>query len=384
MRLRSVKITSLELTDFRNIQQLTLVPGPGVNVIYGDNAQGKTNLLEAVWLFTGGRSFRGATQSELLPFGKQNGRLTVGFEAAGRPQTAQLTLGSKAAAHLNGVPLESRAKLAGQFPAVVFSPEHLSLIKDGPSGRRRLLDGAISQILPRYGKHLGELNRVLAQRAALLGEIARRNQPESLLDIWDERMACLSWYIIKARGRYTARLREHAMRIYEGMSAGAEAFDLAYRTTLPLEGPPWEGDGTSSIYRALLAARREDIRLGATTIGPHRDDLEITLDGKSARAFGSQGQQRSCALALKLAECTLIKEVLEEQPVILLDDVLSELDQGRRDYLLSGLGGSQVFITCCDREAFARLGQPRCFQVRQGAIISEEGGCGDVSASGAG
>ena len=369
-----MKITSLELKDFRNIQQMHLKPGPGVNIIYGDNAQGKTNLLEAIWLFTGGRSFRGAAQSELLPFGKENGQLSAGFYEGGREQTAQLLLGAKTAARLNGVLLESRAKLAGRFPAVVFSPEHLSLIKDGPSGRRRLLDGAITQILPRYGRHLADLNRILAQRSALLGEIARGRQPESLLDIWDERLACLAWYIVKARGRYTARLKEFAVEIYDGMSCGAEQFDLAYRTTLPLQGPPWEGDGAAQIYKGLLASRREDIKIGATTMGPHRDDLEILINQKSARAFGSQGQQRSCALTLKLAECALIKEVLGEQPIILLDDVLSELDQSRRDYLFSGLGESQVFITCCDRGAFDRLGQPRCFQIARGAIVSEEGG----------
>ena len=366
-----MKITSLDIKGFRNINELQLEPAPGVNILYGDNAQGKTNLLEAIWLFTGGRSFRGATQSEMLPFGQTSGRLSAGFYAGGREQTAEIKLGAKGETRLNGVLLESRAKLAGQFPAVVFSPEHLSLIKEGPSGRRRLLDGAISQILPRYAKHLGEMNRILAQRSALLGEIARCRQPEQMLDIWDERLACLAWYVVKARGRYTARLREHAVGIYRGMSSGAESFDLSYRTTLPLQGPPWEGDGADQIFRALLAARREDIKQGVTTIGPHRDDLEITIDGKSARSFGSQGQQRSCALTLKLAECALLEEVLQEQPVILLDDVLSELDQGRRDYLLSGLGASQVFITCCDRGAFDQLGSPRCFQVKQGQLIAQ-------------
>lgn len=365
-----MRVISLALKQFRNIEELTLRPGGGVNVIYGDNAQGKTNLIEALWLFTGGRSLRGGLQSDLIAFGKSAAALDLVFYAGGREQTATLRLGGKKTATLNEISLDSPTKLAGVFPAVVFFPEHLSLIKEGPAVRRRFLDDAIGQVMPRYQRYLADYNRVLTQRASLLEEVYRQPSLEPMLEVWDEHFVRFSWAILKARRRYVLRLQEQAVETYRGISRDAEVLSLSYLSTLPVADGLSDDEGMAVIRQHLLDIHGEDIRAGATTVGPHRDDLELFLDGYAARSFGSQGQQRSCALALKLAECSLLEEVVGERPIILLDDVLSELDKSRQEYLLSGFGESQVFLTCCDPAYLEGLEQTSAFEIRGGQLIN--------------
>lgn len=362
-----MKIVSLQLKDFRNIEELALTPRPGVNVIWGDNGQGKTNLVEGIWMFTGGRSLRGSTQGELIRFGCKSARLEITFEAGGRRQTAVMKLGGKKTVLLNDIPLKSASELAGVFPAVVFSPDHLSLVKEGPALRRRFLDDAICQLYPRYGRYLSDYNRVLTQRAAVLEEVWRSPSAVYLLEVWDDHFVRLNRALLRLRQRFARRLAEAALPIYAGISGEKEVFAAQYLPTLDL---PEELDTTEAeeyIRKQLLAVREEDIRMHASTIGVHRDDLEITLNGNSARSFGSQGQQRSCALALKLAECQLLEEITGERPIILLDDVLSELDAGRREWLLGGIGGSQVFLTCCDPAGLEGLEHGR-FHIQAGRL----------------
>lgn len=363
-----MKIRRLAVRDLRNLEAVTLRPCARVNIICGANGQGKTNLLEALWLLTGQRSFRTSRDADLVRFGREKARLEASVFAGGRPQRIDLQLEPRRSASLNGIPLDSPARLAGEFTAVVFSPEHLSMIKEGPVERRRFLDGAIGQVMPRYTHHLGELDRVLRQRASLLGELWKRPQLEPTLDIWDEHLARLGWLLTKARRRYVQRLAPIAAEIYRGLSQGAEEMAVSYRCAVRAEDDTPDEEGVERFRRAIADARREDIRLGSSTVGPHRDDLEITLSGRSARSFGSQGQQRSCALALKLAECRLMAQITGEEPVILLDDVLSELDPSRREYLLSGLGRQQIFITCCDLEDFSRFRRAKVFSMEKGVL----------------
>lgn len=343
-----MRIESLHLQNFRNIKELTLMPRPGVNVIWGDNGQGKTNLVEGIWMFTGGRSLRGSTQKELICFGCQNARLKTVFEAGGRSQTAEIKLGVKKTASLNDIALKSTAELAGVFPAVIFSPDHLSLVKEGPGERRKFLDDAICQLMPRYQRYLSDYARVLTQRAAVLEEVWRSPSAVYMLEVWDEHFIKLNRALLRMRRRYAQRLAEHATPVYAGISGEKEQFSARYVSTLDLPEELSGSEADEHIRRQLLQVREEDVRMHASTIGVHRDDMEIQLNGNSARSFGSQGQQRSCALALKLAECALLEEVTGERPVILLDDVLSELDSSRREWLLKGIGQSQVFLTCCD------------------------------------
>ena len=368
-------ITKLSIRNFRNIASLELEPGDGVNVIYGDNAQGKTNLVEALFLLTGQKSFRQTKESEFVRFGEKKGEINARFFAGGREQEVSLTLeGGKRSALLNGLPL-GVGELTGRFFAVVFSPAELSLVRDGPSQRRGFLDSAITQVMPRYQKTMSDLSRVLFQRNSLLSDMARHpGMDDSLLAVWDRSFAKLSYSIINARARFLTRLAPFGEEIYRGISGGKESFSVAYQCSIPGKwGAVSEEEGEEVILSALERSRREDLKNGCTTVGPHRDDMDLRVNGISARAFGSQGQQRSCALTLKLAECRLIQEVAGEQPVILLDDVLSELDKTRKQYLLSGLASGQLFITCCDRSGFSAIGKDGVtWRIREGQLAARQ------------
>lgn len=362
-----MKIQRVAFRNFRNLLPDELVPHEGMNVIYGQNAQGKTNLLEAIWLFTGGRSFRGSRDVELIAFGQELAQLELDFFSEEREQNAVLSIrGKKRSAIINGVDTGGVMDLVGKVRAVIFSPEHLSLVKEGPAMRRAFLDGAICQWKPVYAKLLFQYNRILQQRNALLKDIPRHAELLDTLDIWDEKLAQKGGALMLERTRYVQELTVPAGRVYDGISQGRETFSLRYRSL-------FSGEGDAATYaaafqEALGSSRREDLSAGFTTVGPHRDDLEIFVNELDARAFASQGQQRSCVLALKLAEAELLEHLAGEPPVVLLDDVMSELDAGRQDYLLYQLGGRQVFMTCCELEAVARFSGGGRFQMEQGRL----------------
>ena len=367
-----MRISRLHLEQFRNIESLSVFPCETVNIIYGDNAQGKTNLLEAIWLLSGAKSFRGAKDADLIRFGESRALIESDFFCAGRQQTSKIQLEGKKTAWLNDIRQDSITAFAGIFTTVVFSPSHLGLVKDGPAGRRKFLDTSICQITPRYIGMIGQYQRILLQRNTLLKDISYASALLDTLDIWDEKLSALGGVIIRMRMEYTRRLQKEAEDIYKGISMERESFSLDYR---PFELPVQEGqtqrDISSLLLEKMMQNRSEDLRSGSTGIGPHRDDLEISINGRSVRSFGSQGQQRSSVLALKLAESRCIGDILGERPVILLDDVMSELDQNRREYLLNHLTGSQIFITCCDKGYFSRLEGGRVFRMEHGQLEQE-------------
>lgn len=369
-----MKVLGLELKQYRNLETCQFVPDEGINVIWGSNAQGKTNLLESIWLFTGGHSFRGSKDSELvrLPFGEGGGsaELVMRFWGAGRQQEAKIVLrAGKRSAALNGVSKKTASSLVGAFCAVVFSPEHLSLVKDGPGERRAFLDGAICQVRPAYASLLANYSRTLQQRNMLLKDIPRHSELLDTLEIWDERLSGFGGAVMQERFRYTELLRPAAVDTYRGISCGREEISLSCRmTACEEEGKLSAQQRARGMMEALRRSRRDDLSAGFTTVGPHRDDLQLLINGASARAFGSQGQQRSIVLALKLAEASVLETVTGEPPVILLDDVMSELDVSRQDYLLNHLEGRQVFITCCDPESVHLLRKGAVFQVEEGRI----------------
>ena len=367
-----MRVQSLRLENFRNIDTLLMEPCDGVNIIYGDNAQGKTNLLEGVWLLSGAKSFRGAKDGEMTRFGEKKAVVESEFFGEGRLQTAKIVMDGKKTAWLNDIKQDSVTAFAGKFTAVVFSPTHLGLVKDGPAGRRKFLDTSICQITPRYISVMAQYQRILLQRNQLLKDISYAPALLDTLDIWDERLAGLGGSILRARMGYTARLQEKAKEVYEGISMGKEELSLCYRPfELDMEGEDSPENLSRAMLQKLKQTRGEDIRSGSTGVGPHRDDLEVLLGDKSVRAFGSQGQQRSAVLAMKLAESRCIKEMLGEAPVILLDDVMSELDGGRREYLLNHLTGNQIFITCCDKGYFQHLQGGRVFHMEKGLLTRE-------------
>lgn len=370
MRLQPVKIDEVGLINFRNIRQLQLQPHESVNIITGDNAQGKTNLIEALWLLTGAKSFRGAKDSDYGLFGSDYTVIKATFYRGQRQQTASITFGVKKKAELNEIALPSVTGLAGVFCAVVFSPAHLGLIQEGPDARRRFVDGCIGQISPRYLSLAADYARTLLQRNSLLKDISYAASLLDTLDVWDDKLAGLAALMVKNRRKYTQRLANHACEIYAGIAAKQETMHMRYVSAGIAEDVPTE-QYKACMLQALLQARAEDIRTGSTSVGPHRDDIVFELGGVSMRSFGSQGQQRSGVLALKMAESKLVEELLHESPVVLLDDVMSELDKKRQDYLLNHLGSNQVFITCCDKGCFETLKEGKVFQMHGGTITGE-------------
>ena len=362
-------VQELSFENFRNLKNNTIHPADRVNVIYGENAQGKTNLLEALWLFCGGHSFRGAKESEMIGFDKSFFRLNMLFHSGGREQSADIAFGrDRKQIHLNGVERASSSYLTEVFSAVVFSPEHLTLIKRGPNIRRRFLDAAICQHRVRYASMLSKYTQILNQRNALLKDIYKHKELKETLSIWDDSLAIIGAQILKERFDYLKRLREPAKIFHRGISREKEKLDITYVSTEKAE----EEDSIEVLREKMLAAfrasRHEDYSTGYTSIGPHRDDLEIRINGISARRFASQGQQRSAVLSLKLSEAQLLFEKNEERPIILLDDVLSELDNARQDFLLNKVDGYQVFVTCCEESNKEQLQNGKVFYLSDGTV----------------
>lgn len=366
-------IQSLRLANFRNIAAAEIAPCETINIILGQNAQGKTNLMEAVWMLTGNRSFRGARESQMIRFGEEFFRVEVSFRDREREQFLSFSGGErKRKILLNGVPLKSPSELAGAFPAVIFDPTGLSIVQEGPGERRRFLDTAISGVKPAYGRYLSQYNAVLDQRNSLLRDMVRFDRFADTLDVWDLQLAKLGTVLSILREDYLQKLRPAAAEIYGGFTGFSEAFSAEYESSVFPEGTRLSAytDERIQEYLSVLREEREtDRRMRCTTRGVHRDDVRLTIDGRSARIYGSQGQKRSCAVALKLGEANLIRRITGENPVVLLDDVMSELDQSRQDYILNRIREFQVFITCCDVSNTLRMESGRIFSVCGGEVL---------------
>ena len=365
----------ISLSDFRNIESLEIVPGEKVNIICGENAQGKTNLMEALWLFTGAKSFRQTKDSEFIRFGAEKANLKADFFSENREQNAEITFSPGKSLKKNGIDIKTAAEYAGTVGGVVFSPSHMNLFRDGPKERRRLIDTSLCQLYPKYLSVLADYKKVLDQRNTVLKDARYHSGLIDMIDIYDEQLACLGGSIIRTRVNYCESLNKKAAEIYKGMSRGREKFLAEYITTVLPEGEHADSsmstaDWAQKFYGALQSTRNYDFEHGATSVGPHRDDLEVSLDEMPVRSFGSQGQQRSCILSLKLGEAKMLGEAMGEPPLILLDDVMSELDSIRRDYLLNSIGESQIFLTCCDKELFSGLSEGKVFIMEKGEIKS--------------
>ena len=362
-----MKINSISIENFRNIEKLDL-DFDDVNIIYGQNAQGKTNLIEAIYLFTGSKSFRGVKDRELIRFGSDFSKLKINFESENRNQNAEIRIDGKRTAYLNGIKKKSPSALGEELKAVIFSPVHLSMVKDGPSERRRFIDNALCQLKYNYRNVLKEYNRALSQRNMLLKDISKNSSLVDMLYIWDKNLAATGAKIIYQRNKYVEALLPFAKEVFDGLSGGREEIDLV------LKGPfDYRKLSLKEIENKLLItfekSRGSDFMNRITTAGPHRDDMEILINSKSARTYGSQGQQRSCVLALKLAEASLLKEMTQNEPLALLDDVMSELDITRQDYILNHIKNWQVFITCCDADTVLRLKKGKTFHIENGGIV---------------
>ncbi|MBR3767679.1 MAG: DNA replication/repair protein RecF [Clostridia bacterium] len=357
-----MKINKLELKNYRNIEYMELLPCDGVNIIYGENAQGKTNILESIFLFTGLKSFRSSKDSEFVSFGKEFSKINVDFSTALRDQTAEIKISDRRRAVLNGVTLASPTALMSKFPASLFSPGFMTLIQNGPTERRKFIDSAICQIKPKYALLLSEYNKLLKQRNAVLKDSENYKDTKLFLDCINEAFSNLGEEIYKERKIYLDGILPFVTEIYEGLSSGKEEISFSYIR---------KGDKTGKYLFSEIIKSHEtaDISAKMTLTGPHRDDIDININGVSARSFGSQGQKRSAAIALKLAEAEVIKNFIGEQPVILLDDVMSELDAKRQDYILNHIKDRQVFITCCEPGSILRMSEGKTFNIKDGRLL---------------
>lgn len=333
-------LLQLSLRDFRCHAERIFPFQPGLNVLYGANGQGKTSVLEAVGYLSTVRSFRRAPEAEMIRFGASGAEIAVRFTRSGSPKehTLSAELGAKRVLRADGEPVDAPRDMLGRLPSVVFAPEDIALVRDGPAERRRFLDILLSQLRPRYVAELTRCRRLLRDKQRLLTRISDKPSFAEMLPEFDRRLSEAGAYITEERARVTARLSEAAARHHAAVSSDTEVLEIRLLAQAH----------DAARYHELFQRRREsEIARRQCLVGPHRDDLELGLNGRSLRAYGSQGQLRTAALALKLAQRDIFLEELGASPILLLDDVLSELDAGRREYLLTHVGGGQTLLTAC-------------------------------------
>lgn len=366
-----MKVKKLSLHNFRNYEEENIEFGDGINIFYGENAQGKTNILEAVYIFSSSKSHRGAKDRELIRFSSDEAKVTMRFLSQKREQEAQFRFYSSRNKQLfvNEIEQKKVKALLGTFSTVIFSPEDLDLVKDGPDARRRFLDTDISQLRPNYYRILKEYGKVLEMRNNLL----KKEQVDfNLMEVYNGKLARCGAKIMIHRQLFIDRLKQKAKEIYHFISDGKEELSISYQPSVEKTNELKEKEIAQKIYDALSC--QEDIIRKITSKGPHRDEMIFTIQGKEAKSYCSQGQQRSIVLSLKLAEFKFMEEVLGEPPVLLLDDILSELDAGRREKLISFIKDNQTIITCTDKDFYYHLDKPFIARkVKNGRVIGKQG-----------
>ena len=357
-----MKIESIKLENFLNYQELQLSLDGGTNLFYGDNAQGKTNILESVYLCGTTKSHRGSKDREMILFGQDEAHIRMNLSKNGILYRIDMHLKKNKAKGIaiNGIPIHKASELLGLGNFVFFSPEDLNIIKNGPSERRRFLDMELCQLNRVYLYNLMNYNKILMQRNKLLKDIWMHPEYEDTLEIWDMQMIQYGSQVIRARKEFTDQLNEIIFDIHKKLSGGREELLVVYENNVS------EQEFEDSIRKN----REKDIRLKISHTGPHRDDLSFMIRDVDIRRFGSQGQQRTTALSLKLAEIELVKKKSRDLPVLLLDDVLSELDGNRQHYLLDSISGVQTLITCTGIDDFVEnnFQIDRLFYVEDGKV----------------
>lgn len=349
-------IKSIELTTFRNIESEKIEFSPTVNVIHGRNAQGKTNVIEAIYLFARGKSFRAFKDKELIMFDRNVAYALMEYGKDTETSTlgVQISKNAPKAFYKNKNRVQRTADIIGEFRAVLFCPSHLGIISDSPSVRRSFLDVAISQLKPIYIRLLSRYNNVISSRNAILKmDPIEREKYKEMIAFYSDELAVLCADIADVRQEYVKKLDYWVKQFFAQMTGGAEVPSITYETNA--DGADFDSrESLKGRYLKLLTENLEkEFRYGATSYGIHKDDLKIEINGKDARFYASQGQQRSLALAMKMAEGEISREHTGEYPVFLLDDVLSELDPVRRKYVLSNINNRQVIITSCEPNYFA-------------------------------
>lgn len=361
-----MKVKGLQLQNFRNFDLQEFSFEPGVNILLGDNAQGKTNVIEALWLFSACKSFRVSDDKPLLRIGQPRAAIYGEYERNDRIYRPCMKFyeEKRREIFLNNVAVRPR-EIVGQFPAVLFYPDHLSLVKGSPELRRKFLDLALCQTDPSLLPVLNEYNKVHQQRNALLKQYRERIDAKTALDIWDEKIASLSAKIAWKRSEFLTAMEPFAQKVMEEISGGRERLNLEYKTVCALPARDVE-DLEDKFFYALKTHREKDLMSGHTSTGIHRDDFEIYVNGENAKIYASQGQQRSCVMALKMAEADLLRQATGEFPIMLFDDVFSELDPDRRNYIIDRIRGRQVILSCC--EDTGDFKDAKIFRIRGGQV----------------
>ena len=367
-----MRIDKLTLDGWRNYRRQTLDFDGSCNVIYGENAQGKTNLLEAMVYLSCGKSPRAHGDRELIGFDRQEASVTAQLLSRERAFTTDIQLfrGKRRKMTVNGVPAKTNAALSDVLHTVFFCPEDLFLIRAGAAERRRFMDLSLCQLRPRYAEALAEYGRLYEHKTRILRDSEEHPQLLQMLPEFNERLCRVGAVLIGYRARFCASLAEYARQAHFECSGEKEELTLLYRTVRTVEDPfaPQEQicEALRRHQEAHLAAERAS-RLCLS--GPHKDDVEVLINGRSARQYGSQGQVRTAALSLKLAEREIHKNAAGEYPVMLLDDVLSELDPRRQEYVLNRIRGGQVFITCCENDRLDTMLRGWVFHIRDGEVL---------------
>ncbi|MBR2404127.1 MAG: DNA replication/repair protein RecF [Clostridia bacterium] len=353
-------IKNIKLQNFRNYEKELIEFSPKMNIIYGHNGQGKTNIVEAIHFFQSGKSYRCQKDIEALKFGEDYFKIEALFETNKGKSDALIFVNDKKSVRVNGFQLEKLSELVGEYNMVIFTPDYLKLIKDGPGVRRQFIDSFISQIKPTYFKNLISYYRVLKQR----NNVLKQKNMLQTLDVWDEKLASLGVKICKMRKSAIDKINE-TINIIGEESSLTEKIKLLYT-------PSVKGDfeDKENFIKQLKSSLQRELEKGMTLIGPHRDDFEIFMNDINIKKYGSQGQMRSCILKLKLSECEIIKEKTGDTPILLLDDILSELDEKRRKFFLQSIKDKQVIITCTEKENID-IDDCYVFRVEKGKVIRE-------------
>ena len=366
-----MNLNNIHLRDFRNYGEISLDFDPGVNLIVGNNAQGKTNLLEAIAYAGSGKSFRAQKTSEMVRFGADFAEIEAKVCAQERCQTLRFLLFSGSRPRQifrNGAKKKSAGEIAGVLPTVLFCPEDLMVLKTGAASRRRLGDHALCQLRPNYDAALTEYNRILDQKSRILKDHFDNPAMLGILPEYNTRLCQVGALLISYRARFYDSLGKAAARYHDQFSGGAEEFRLEYKTVSTVRDPfAPVSQLTQDLLDHLDRHYRAELESGLCLTGPHKDDFDVSLSGINLKSYGSQGQTRTAAISLKLAQRELMGREWGEEPVLLLDDVLSELDQGRQDFVLNQIVSGQVFITCCEPGRFTKLG--KTIEIKKGKVI---------------
>ena len=352
-------IEKIKLQNFRNYEQLELDLNKNINIIYGENAQGKTNIIESIFLCAFGKSFRTSKEKEMIKFNEEKSLIEAFYQKKDRDGKIKIELGNKKQISLNGIKIKKLSELLGNINIVIFTPEDINILRDGPVKRRRFLDMMIGQLRPNYVYNLNMYTKTIEQRNNYLRQIKEENKPEEMLEIWDEKLAEYGEKVYIYRKEFIEKIYNKINEIHGNITDNKETLKIEFISNC---------DNKEKYLKLLKERRKLDIIKGFTTKGIHRDDFVIYINGKEVNIYGSQGQNRTVVLSLKIAELNVIYEEIGEYPILLLDDFMSELDEVRRKNFLNNIKNTQVILTCTEKIDLPEI-EYNLYNIRKGEIV---------------